>query len=87
MSGLLRAAAALGIKGLSEATEEELQLLLEPLYRSIVSGEDYDAPTVEEMVYTAIVSFMMTGVTDSCEIISKQKHRPVTGRCFVYCWS
>ena len=47
-NGLLRAAAALGIEGLSEVTEEELQLVLEPLYHSIVFGEAYDAPTVEE---------------------------------------
>ncbi len=75
-NGLLRAAAALGIKGLSEVTEEELQLLLEPLYRSIVSGEDYDAPTVEEMVYTAVISFMMTGALESGEIASYARKQP-----------
>ncbi len=81
-NGLLRAAAALGIKGLSEVTEEELQLLLEPLYRSIVSGEDYDAPTVEEMVYTAIISFMMTGVIESGEIAGYAHKRPASAEGF-----
>ena len=52
-NGLLRAAAALGINGLSEVAEKELQLVLQPLYRTIVFGEAYDAPTIEEYVYTA----------------------------------
>ena len=66
------------IKGLSEVTEEELQLVLRPLYRSIVSGEDYDAPTVEEMVYTAVISFMMTGALESGDIASYARKRPAS---------
>ena len=76
-NGLLRASAALGIKGLSEVTEEELQLVLEPLYRTIVFGEAYDAPTIEEYVYTAVVSFAVTGVMEAGEITSYARNRPV----------
>ena len=66
----------LGIKGLSEVSENELQLVLEPLYRTIVFGEDYDAPTVEEMVYTAVISFVMTGVVEGDEIAAYARNRP-----------
>ena len=69
-NGLLRAAAALGVKGLSEVSEEELQLALEPLYRSIVFGEEYNAPTVEEFVYTAILSLATTSVLEGGDIAS-----------------
>lgn len=59
-NALLRVSAKLGINIGSEIVEEELQLFLEPLFKTILTGEDYDAPTINEMVETAIVTALST---------------------------
>ena len=55
-NSLLRISAKLGVDVLSEISEEELQNFLEPAFRSIIFGEEYDAPTIDEMIETAIVT-------------------------------
>ena len=55
-NSLLRIGAKLGVDVLSEISEEELQNFLEPAFRSIIFGEEYDAPTIDEMIETAIVT-------------------------------
>ena len=69
-NALLRVAAAGGIKLGSEVTEEELQLFLEPLYRTLVFGEDYSAPALEEILYTALLTAITTGVVEGRDIAS-----------------
>lgn len=64
-NALLRVAAKYGASITSEIVEEEIQNYLEPAFRSIIFGEDYDAPTVNEWVETAIVTAMSTGVLES----------------------
>ena len=63
-SSLLRLSAKFGIKLGSEIVEEELQNFLEPAFRSILFGEDYDAPTMEEILETAIVTALSTGALE-----------------------
>ena len=70
-SSLLRVAAKLGLKGLSltgnilgEIAEEEAQNILEPAFKAIIFGEDYDAPTMDEMIETAIVTALSTGALE-----------------------
>ena len=53
----------------SEIIEEELQNFLEPAFRTIIFGEDYDLPTVEELLETAIVTALSTGVMESPNIV------------------
>ncbi len=63
-NALLRVAAAAGVKIGSEVAEEELQLFLEPLYRTLVFGEDYSAPAMEEILYTALLTAITTAVIE-----------------------
>lgn len=63
-NGLLRASVDLSSRGISEVAEEEIQLFLEPLIATIVLGEEYDAPTIEEMIDTAVVSYITTGIME-----------------------
>lgn len=44
----------------SEVTEEELQLALEPVLRSLILKEDFSAPTFEDAAYTAILTALTT---------------------------
>lgn len=71
-SALLRVAAKYGISVAGEITEEELQNFLEPLFRTIFLGEEYDLPTIEELVQTALVTALSTGALESGGIISSE---------------
>ena len=63
-NSLLRIAAKLGVELGSEIVEEEIQNYLEPAFRSIIFGEKYDAPTIDELIETAIVTAISTGVLE-----------------------
>ena len=62
--------AAAGVKIGSEVTEEELQLFLEPLYRTLVMGEDYSVPAMEEILYTVLLTAITTGMLEGGDIAS-----------------
>lgn len=49
----------------AEVTEEELQLFFEPYVRKIVFGDEYDAPSIEEILDTAFVTAISTGVLNA----------------------
>ncbi len=66
----LRVAAKLGIKIGAEEIEEMSQNYLEPLFRKVISGEEYDAPTLAENIETAIVTALSTGVLEGGGTIS-----------------
>lgn len=63
-----------GVKLGGEITEEELQLFLEPLYRTLIFDVEYDAPTFDEMAQTAIVTALTTGVIEGKSIVSAGKN-------------
>ena len=77
-NSLLRITAKLGVDLLSEIGEEELQNFLEPALRMIIFGEDYDAPTFDELLETAIVTAITTpilgGVDTIAEDVSESKY-------------
>ena len=83
-NALLRVPAKLGVNIGSEIFEEELQNYLEPAFRSIIFGEDYDAPTIEEFIETAIVTAMSTGLLEGGNTIAtdvaETRHLTNTGR-------
>ena len=70
-SSFLRVSAKLGIKLGSEILEEEAQLFLEPLFKTILFDEDYDAPTIDAMVETAIVTALSTGALETTGTIGQ----------------
>lgn len=67
-NALARVALTGSIKIGSEISEEELQLWLEPAFESLIFGTEYDAPTFEDMAYTAIVTALSTGLLESGNI-------------------
>lgn len=69
-NALARVALTGAVKLGSEITEEELQNFLEPMFAAWIFNENYDAPTVEELVETAIVTALSTGVLEGGSIIS-----------------
>lgn len=63
-NSFLRVAAKYGIKVAGETIEEELQNFLEPAFRTIIFGEDYDAPTIDEIIETAVITALTTGAIE-----------------------
>lgn len=53
----------------AEVTEEEIQAFLEPYFKTLVMNEEYDAPAVEELLETAIITMISTGVLEGPSII------------------
>lgn len=45
-----------------EIIEENLQLVLEPAFRTILTGEDYDAPEINEIIETTLLSAVTSGL-------------------------
>ena len=72
-NALLRGAAKFGTKLISEITEEELQNYLEPAFRTIIFEEEYDAPTIDELIETAIVTALSTGVLEAGGTVGETK--------------
>ena len=58
-NSLLRVGSKIGWDIVGEITEEELQNFLEPAFRGVFTGE-YDAPTLDELLETAIVTAIST---------------------------
>ncbi len=69
-NSILRISAKLGWETVKEIGEEELQNFLEPAFRSIIFGEDYDAPTIDEIIETAVVTALSTGVLEGGSTIA-----------------
>lgn len=69
---LLRVAAKFGTSISSEIVEEGLQAFLEPAFRTIIFDEVYDAPTMEELIETAIVTALSTGTLEGGGIVGAE---------------
>ena len=69
-NALLRFSTKSGIRLTSEEIEEIAQLYLEPTFEVIVKGGNYDQPTIDELIETAIVTAISTGVLNSPATIS-----------------
>lgn len=70
-NALLKSAAKFGASITGEIIEEELQNVLEPAFRSIIFGEKYDMPTLQEAIDTAIVTALSTGGMEGPGIVKE----------------
>lgn len=73
-NALARVAATGAVKLGSEIGEEELQLYLEPLIKSVVFGEEYKKPGFDEVLETALVTALSTGALEGKAILSSGKN-------------
>ena len=61
----------------SEVLEEELQEFIEPAIRSIIFDEAYDAPNMEDLIYTALLTAVTTGVMEGGSMVSVAQNNSV----------
>lgn len=69
-NALVRIAATGAVKISGEVTEEVLQEFLEPAIRSIIHDDKYDTPEAKDLIYTALLTALTTGLMESGEIAS-----------------
>ena len=72
-NALLRIGSKIGWDIVQEIGEEELQNFLEPAFRAIFTHE-YDAPTIDELIETAIVTAISTPVMGGGDTIINDIH-------------
>jgi len=70
-NALLKGAAKFAVSEIGEISEEVLQNYLEPAFRTIIFGEEYDMPTVQELIDTALTTFITTGTLEGPGITSE----------------
>lgn len=63
-NGWVRAGANMFLKGLGESVEEVPQDLLEPLFVSLITGEEYTAPEIKDILETVMMTFITTGIME-----------------------
>ena len=63
-NALARVAITIGGKMADEAFEEGLQTILEPWFESVVTGADFDAPDIDEVLYSGLLGALTAGVFD-----------------------
>lgn len=69
--GWKRALALLGSNMLSETIEEEVQLFVEPAFAAMITGKDYEVPAWEEILSTALITFLSTGALEGVSSVQK----------------
>ena len=60
---------------LSEGTEEALQEIIDPIFKTVVFDDKYEPAQIEDIMYTAIVGGITGGIFESGEIISPEISR------------
>lgn len=60
-NGLAKAAIKLGGNMVSEGLEESLQSILEPVFKSITTGEELEAVNWEEVIYSGLLGMLSAG--------------------------
>ena len=59
-----RVAIQTGGSMISEFTEESLQTILEPWFKSLTTGVDYDAPNIDEVLYSGLLGALSAGILE-----------------------
>ena len=60
-----RVAIKIGGNMIAEGMEESIQTILEPWFKSIATGVDYDAPNIDEILYSGLLGALTAGVLET----------------------
>lgn len=77
-NAMARVAVTLGMNMASEGLEESLQTVIEPWLKSLVTGVDFEAPDIDEVLYSGLLGavtslFMEGGTTIAGEVSIRNK--------------
>lgn len=83
-NGLARFALTIGGKASSEALEEGVQTILEPIFKAIVTGENIEAVDWDEVAYSALLGALSAGMFETAptavDTIAGEKAKINVGR-------
>ena len=65
----LRIAGQFGLSGAGEALEETAQTYIEPAINALIFNEKYEAPDVEEALYSGLMGFLSAGLLEGADIV------------------
>ena len=80
LHALSRIGAKTAIKMGSEALEESLQTILEPWFKSIVTGVDFEAPDVGDVLYSGLLGALSAGLLEGAGTIGGEVSTYKTGK-------
>ena len=69
-NALARTAIQLGGNMASEGLEEAIQTILEPAFKALMTGEEFDAPKWEDIWYSALLGALSAGVLEGVPTIA-----------------
>lgn len=80
-SAVLRAGSELGASALSEATEEYIQAILEPVFQNAILDEDNNISLIsEDAIYSALIGAVSAGTLNSVSVIATTKTYASSGK-------
>ena len=68
-NAIARVAIQLGGNMLDEGLEEAVQTVLEPMFKALMTGEDFEAPEWEDVLYSALLGALSAGVLEGAPTI------------------
>ena len=75
-----RVAVKLGGSMASEGLEEAIQTALEPAYKALITGEDYEAAEWGDIMYSALLGAITSGVIEGVGVPISEAQRSAFGR-------
>jgi hypothetical protein len=69
-NALARTAIKLGSNMASEGLEEAIQTILEPAFKALVTGEDFESPEWDEILYSGLLGALSAGVLEGAPTIT-----------------
>lgn len=77
-----RAAITLGANAMSEGIEEGLQTVLEAWFKSVVTGADFEAPDIDEVLYSTLLGMLMGAFFEAPTVASQTSQTKALGSQF-----
>jgi hypothetical protein len=77
-NAIARTAITLGGNMISEGAEEAIQTILEPAFKSLVTGEEFEAAEWEDIWYSALLGALSAGVMDGVPTVAGEVKRSNT---------
>ena len=68
-NAIARTAIKVGGNMASEGLEESLQTVLEPAFKALVTGEDFEAPEWEEVLYSGLLGVLSAGMLEGAPTV------------------
>ena len=74
----VRASAKLGVSALSEGVEEGIQEAIDPIFKTMIFGDEYTPAKIEDITYAAVLGAVTGSIFEGGEIVTSEISRSKT---------